>query len=430
MAIAELSVPASSQRGATSEARTSTPSNKNLSDLPSLEMRCEWLDTLEQLQAWKSAWKRLVECAVSPNVFYEPEMLIPAWEHLRQGKVRIAAVIAQPRANAKGQPVLCGMFPLQLKGGLGPWKYAKFWQHPLCFLSTPLMRSDSSTETLRCLLAFLQRERVLAVQSQQMAADGAFQQHLTEFLHTDKVGFVINSLHRRAVFVPANNAETFLSAWPGRKRHELMRLERRLNEIGPLQLDVFDPKKDDLEAWCEDFLRFESLGWKGQSKTAMIADRQQSTCFREMARGLAAENRLAGMVLKHNGNPIAMKVNLLTSDGGYGFKIAYDPAYSKYSPGMLMEKFDAERMHRSNDLQWVDSCAIPDHPMINSLWPQRRLIQSIVLSPGGSFSRLLVAMIPLLKSAKKVLTHSLSRCRAMMHRLRSRHVPSPSESQS
>jgi hypothetical protein len=39
------------------------------------------------------------------------------------------------------------------------------------------------------------------------------------------------------------------------------------------------------------------------------------------------------------------------------------------------------------DISWCDSCAAPDHPMIDSLWTERRPIGRISVAIGGSIRR-------------------------------------------
>jgi hypothetical protein len=75
---------------------------------------------------------------------------------------------------------------------------------------------------------------------------------------------------------------------------------------------------------------------------------------------------------------IAMLVNFLAYPGSFSFKIAYDEAYARYSPGILIEKANLQRLG-DPCFGWMDSCAVEDHPMINSLWRSRREMVRIAL---------------------------------------------------
>src|SRR3546814_17812199 len=69
-----------------------------------------------------------------------------------------------------------------------------------------------------------------------------------------------------------------------------------------------------------------------------------------------------------------MLVNFLMGRGGFSFKIAFDEAMSRFSPGVLIEIDNLRRVLNRDDLDWMDSCAAADHPMIDSLWGERRQI--------------------------------------------------------
>src|SRR3546814_5811349 len=60
--------------------------------------------------------------------------------------------------------------------------------------------------------------------------------------------------------------------------------------------------------------------------------------------------------------------------GGFSFKIAFDETMSRFSPGVLIEIDNLRRVLNRDDLDWMDSCAAADHPMIDSLWGERRQI--------------------------------------------------------
>lgn len=63
--------------------------------------------------------------------------------------------------------------------------------------------------------------------------------------------------------------------------------------------------------------------------------------------------------------------------------------------GTLLELENIRRFHARPDLQWMDSCAIPEHFMINRLWLDRRVIQTLLISSGRPFGSLVVSALPL-----------------------------------
>lgn len=377
--------------------------NKNWQDLPSTELEVQWIDDVGQLIDLIPAWKRLAECCLCPNVFYEPQLFIPAWKHLRNRNVRLAVVQAAQRAQPGASKVLCGMLPLEFSkttNGL-PLRSAKLWQHLHCFLTTPLIRSDVAQETLSKFIEFLREDEQGAgvLNLPCIPAEGPFQHALVEFIREHKLAWQQKDLYRRALFVRKASDEIFMDDWPRKRRHELNRLERRLEESGKLVIDEFHVG-DDAEQFADQFLALESIGWKGLQGTAMAKTQAHAQFLKEAMLELAIENRLMGLTLRLDDQPIAMKTNFLTHNGGFAFKIAYHPEWAKYSPGAVLEKINVAKLHEMDQIKWMDSCAIPEHPMINTLWPERRMLQSAAIATGRLGSRAAIAALPLMKYAR------------------------------
>ncbi|MDX1926450.1 MAG: GNAT family N-acetyltransferase [Pirellulaceae bacterium] len=375
--------------------------NKNWHDLPATELEVRWVDEVDELVDLVPAWNRLAECCLCPNIFYEPQLFIPAWRHLRHGNVRVAIVQAAQRAQPGAPKVLCGILPLELHRtthGL-PLRSAKLWQHLHCFLTTPLLRSDYAQETLTGLFEFLREDGVGILNLPCVSAEGPFQHALIDFVRDRNLAWQLKDVFRRALFVRKESDEAFMEDWPRKRRHELNRLERRLDEAGKLVIEEFHVG-DDSELFAEHFLALEAMGWKGLEGTAMSKTQSQARFLKEAMLELASENRLMGLTLRLDDVPVAMKANFLTHNGGFAFKIAYHPEWAKFSPGAILEKLNVTKLHETGRVQWMDSCATPDHPMINTLWPDRRVLQSVAISTGRRGSRAAIAALPLMKYAR------------------------------
>ncbi len=377
--------------------------NKNWHDLPAVELECRWVDDLDELVSLLPSWKRLGECCLCPNVFYEPQLFIPAWKHLRQGNVRVAVVQASERAQPGAPKVLCGMLPLEISRttfGL-PLRSAKLWQHVHCFLTTPLIRSDVARETWSKLVQFLAGDegRISILNLPCVSAEGPFQHALVDYLRAAGLAWQQRDIFRRALFVRNSNDEAFFDEWPRKRRHELNRLERRLAESGMLAIEEFHVG-DDAEQFADQFLALEAMGWKGLAGTAMGNTEAHLQFLKEAMIELASENRLMGLTMRLDGNPIAMKANFLTHSGGFAFKICFHPAWAKFSPGAILEKINIAKLHETERVQWMDSCAIPDHTMINTLWPERRMLQSLSIATDRMGSRTVVSALPMLTHAR------------------------------
>lgn len=68
--------------------------------------------------------------------------------------------------------------------------------------------------------------------------------------------------------------------------------------------------------------------------------------------------------------PLALLINFFAPPG-FSFKTAFDEDYARFSPGVLLQQANLDLLD-DPAIAWVDSCAAPGHPMIDSVWRERR----------------------------------------------------------
>ena len=351
-------------------------------------------------------WRRLAAGALEPNPFYEPALMLPALRSLRaDARVEVVLVFLQGAA-ADSQPRLIGLFPLQrISRYRGvPLACLQLWKHLHCFLCTPLVDAEHASESLAGLFDWLcAPSGAPLVELGFTAGDGAWARALEAFLRETGRHSVVADSFSRALYRPAADFETYIgSALARSKRREFQRLERRLAENGKLAFSELRPGEDPLP-WLDAFLELEASGWKGRDGTAIASDPAQLRFFREGAAALAAEGRLGMLGLSLDGRWVALKCNFLAGRGGFAFKIAYDEKYARFSPGVLLEIETISRLHQRPEIDWMDSCAVPDHFMVNRLWTSRREITTRLIATGAASGRLFVRALPLLQRARAVL---------------------------
>jgi hypothetical protein len=87
-----------------------------------------------------------------------------------------------------------------------------------------------------------------------------------------------------------------------------------------------------------------------------------------------------------------MLATLIAPPGAYSYKTAFDERYARFSPGVLLQLENLALLERPG-IRWADSCAAPDHPMIDSLWRERRAIGRYSIAIGGHARRALFGRI-------------------------------------
>ena len=364
------------------------------------------LDDASHLHDYLPHWEDLARNAIEPNVFYEPWMLLPALRAFGAGEDLLFALVLERDAQdpAPLDPSrLLGFFPLQRRRHYRrmPVPMLCLWRHVHCFLCTPLVRASRARECLAAFLAWLERDSPAPmIEWGWIAADGPFHHALARAL--DEAGRPVFEAerHTRGLLRRRSSADAYLAeALAGSSRKELRRQERRLAELGELRYDARPAA--DAPRWIEQFLALEASGWKGERGSALGSSPAALDFFRSAAGEGARRGRLEMLGLLVSGRPIALKCNFVAQGGGaFAFKIAYDEAFRRYSPGMLLELENIRRFHAASGAgaaEWMDSCADPDHFMVNRLWLDRRSMLTRITATGRAPGDLMVSALPLMR---------------------------------
>jgi CelD/BcsL family acetyltransferase involved in cellulose biosynthesis len=112
--------------------------------------------------------------------------------------------------------------------------------------------------------------------------------------------------------------------------------------------------------------------------------------LRDSLAGLAAVGALRFWKLALDGRPIAMLFAIAEGEDAWLGKIAYDEDLGRFSPGVQLILHATEQMF-AEGITRADSCAVPDHPMINHLWRDRMRVADVMIA-APSVSPMIFAM--------------------------------------
>ena len=336
-------------------------------------------------------WDMLAAAATEPNPFFESWYLLPALRRFDPtGAVEIL------RVEHGGE--LCGLVPLERR-----WRYARWplphlasWMHPNCFLGAPLVARGHETRFWSALLDWADAHAgpALFAHLSHLPLEGELAEALRIVAERDGRRTEVVHREERALLCSALSPEAYFEqALPGKKRKELRRQYARLAEQGRLAV-VRDADSRGLAVWIDHFLALEAEGWKGRAGSALGSTEGSALGSTEatelMAREVLSEagrrGRLERLSLELDGRPIAMLATFLAGTGAFSWKTAFDERYARFSPGVLLQRENLALLERPG-LEWCDSCAAPDHPMIDSLWRERRAIGRISVAIGGPARR-------------------------------------------
>lgn len=349
---------------------------------PRIAAPAEFLSLGPVSATFAAEWDDLAADASEPNVFAERWFVAAGAAHLHPGPDgRLLAVRERGR--------LIGLLPLATEPRYGrlPIRHVENWLHYHCFLGGPLLRRGHEQTAWTAILAALDADP---------RSTGLL--HLTGLVEDGPVHRALlaaanrpcDTVHRieRALLQSDLSPQAYYEATVRKKkRKEIKRLQSRLAELGTVTTRKLEGR-DDLPAWIDTYLALEQSGWKGRSGSALACAPHTAAFFRDALTAAFDAGKLDLLRLDLDDRPLAMLVNFLAAPGSFSFKTAFDEEFSRFSPGVLIQLENLAILDNPA-IAWMDSCASADHPMIDSLWGERRGIVRVTLPLAGWRSRAL-----------------------------------------
>ena len=356
-------------------------------------------------------WRALTARAVEPNVFYEPAFALAG---ARAFGHDAHALLIWSRAPDKR---LIGLFPMRVARRYGvPPHLLAGWIHPFTLLGTPLADRECAEAVIAAWLDHVAGDPALpdVVLLPTLSLDKPFSAALERVLASRGIGHADFGRHRRAVLAPGNDRADYLAHSMGAKhRKELPRRRRRLAELGAVAHEVATAAPDVAAAFAH-FLELEAGGWKGGRGTAAMNSETRLRFFRQAVMDLAREGKVRVDLLRVGERVIATSVALRSGDTLFGWKMAYDEGYAKYSPGAQLMLALTEDVLADESVARVDSCAAGSHPMIDHLWRDRQAIADRLLAVRSDRARLFGA-VRVMETARR---RAIGKAKAVRDKLR------------
>ena len=324
-------------------------------------------------------WRRLGDESLEPNPFVGADFVLPAARWVAAG-APLAVVIVE-----RGRDVLFAL-PVTLRPQvLGiPVRAVGTWLHPYSYLGTPLVSRKDPIGAWEEVIDVLTTVAPWAV-FRLFSSDGSTAAALDSV--SDRRRRSLGVLHRPSRPVvrrrpqPTYLAETI----SGKGRKDLRRLRRRLGEQlgGDLACVDYAVPGCDLDWAVKGFLEMEAEGWKGRDGGAMACHSGHGDFFAEICRRFAAAGRLQLWALEAAGRPVAYQCNLLGGNTLFQFKVAFDEALGRYSPGLQLDLDLVDEFHSDCRLDMIDSCVGATPTFSHQIYPDRRELADLVLPLHG-----------------------------------------------
>jgi CelD/BcsL family acetyltransferase involved in cellulose biosynthesis len=345
----------------------------------------EWRK-LAELGSIADEWRELAARALDPNVFYEPAFALAAAGVF--GRDAGAVLVWSGTTPRK----LLGFFPARVETRRYGLKLPILvgWTHPYAPLGTPLVEREAAEPVIAAWLQHLADSPELPglLLLPFLPADGPFAAALDAILRRAQMPAADFNRHRRAQLAPGGDRLLYVERSLGQHKHkELRRGVRRLGEVGAI-LFTTATAPSAVAAALEGFFKLESRGWKGQAGTAAVCHDEIRSFIKAAVTGLAAQGKVAINRILIDGRAIAATIMLRSADAAWFWKIVYDENFAQYSPGVILTLVVTEELVDDAAIARTDSCATPNHPMIDHIWRERLALcdRLVAVRPQASFS--------------------------------------------
>lgn len=346
-------------------------------------------------------WDDLVRRA-SSNVFMNPAALQAAAE-LKFADVHVLLAWEEGATPAR----LVGLWALQLR------RIAPFWPAHLealpydyAFLSSPVVDPAFVTEVMPAFLAEVASSKLPGIISLgQFDTDCPSHGPMIAALAVHGQRPVILEASERPVVTRAFGVKK-----SGSTRKKLRQDWNRLSATGSVEV-VNDRTAGQVREAFESFLALEAAGWKGARGTAVLSNLDHAAFVRRLIGTLADQQNASVALLRVDGRVIAAQVLLYCGTTADTWKIAYDPAFARYSPGALLVDKATEGLFAVPGIESINSCS-DGSGFMAQFWAGRRSMADLLINvtPRNSLAFAL-------ETARR---RAYYRLRALRNQLRSR----------
>ncbi len=321
-------------------------------------------------------WDDLVRRAPA-NAFMSPVALKAAAD---TGFARIHVVQVWDKAVAPAQ--LVGVWALQERRPLPLWPAVlEALPYNYSFLSRPVIDPAYVDRAMSAMLAAIRDDASLPNVISVKEMDGEAQSYLAlkDLLYAGGQASCVLADYVRPVV-----SRQFGVKSSGSTRKKLRQDWNRLSAVGALEVVNQRAPAAVREAF-EIFLQLEMASWKGARGTALLCDSEDAAFVRRLIGDLAEQGGASVALLQLDGRAIAAQTVLYCGTTAYTWKIGFDEAYAKYSPGVLLIDKLTEELFTTTTVEAINSCSA-EGSFMTQLWAGRRAMVDLVIDAGAGRS--------------------------------------------
>lgn len=314
------------------------------------------------MRAVADAWRGLVARAIEPSVFAEPGFLLPAFQHLPEGR-HVAVVCVWQGEPQDG--ALRGLLPTTTPRFADPGRIARVWRPPFSFALPALIDGTCLEPALDAALAELGRQGVERVLFPRVPLQGPFAAALRTV--SQRTGRRLERVE------PGDRRAGLGQASPPA---EPDRLRENLSAFGEVRIDRMREPRPVRDA-VEEFLVLEA---SARGSAALIQDVGTATFVRTMTREMARTRRCRVDILRVGGKPAAAAIVLKGPGCVWLWNLVEDPSLAARAPGALLARDIARTRPKRTRLEFGDAGGLGGDPALRALGADRTACGDFVVA--------------------------------------------------
>jgi CelD/BcsL family acetyltransferase involved in cellulose biosynthesis len=357
----------------------------------------------------RGAWEALCVERLEGNGFFDPGFSLPAYALASGGRALLA--YASPNGTK-----LTGLLPVT-----SAWRTLKLplpilvARQPYSPLSAPLLAGNDPVAAADQLLDAAQKAGAPVLMLADLPLEGPAALALREALTRRGATPVTDNIRQRAALDATVDAEDYLRSGMGAKKlKELRRQSHRMADEGEVRF-VAATEPNDIAGALDRFLALEASGWKGRRGTGLGQKAADGAFIRKAAADLGARGNFSLLELWLGDKLIASGTLVRQGDHALFFKIAFDEAFQRFSPGVQLTVELTRRCCTDPAIRFVDSTANAGHPMIDHVWRERLTVGDFYAPTGRGRSLFAHAIIDIARARHRLR----ERAKAFYHAIRS-----------
>ena len=181
---------------------------------------------------------------------------------------------------------------------------------------------------------------------------------------------VLAGWERASLNIVGNHDDWFLHNFDRKRRSRYRRNMSGLASLPDFQCETLAAGAP-VEPWLSEFLDLEAAGWKGKRGTALHHAPAVASSFEKAIGSLHARGLLRFWRMTAGSEPIAMVMAIVERGQASFSKIAFNENHAAASPGVMIILEATRSLFAEENVKLIDSCAIPNHPMLDNIWRDR-----------------------------------------------------------